>query len=314
MQNHTQDTGAEVDAAPSVAVIGTGTMGAAVARRLLHAGMAVHVWNRSQRPAVALAELGATAFDDPGDAVAGVGVVLTFLPTIEHLSEVMIGRQVIEAMAPRAVWAQMGTIGVEATEALVVEALRQRADVRFVDAPVSGSRQPAETGALLVLASGPEDAKAAVRPVFDAIGRRTLWLGRAGMGSRVKLVLNTWLAFEVEAAAEGAAIAARLGIPPSVLRDALEGNGVASPLAVAKLSKIDSADHRADFSLQWELKDLDLMRASVGDDPAPIAVAITERWRHLVDQGFGALDVSAARLGLGAGVPARSPAVARRQT
>jgi 3-hydroxyisobutyrate dehydrogenase len=260
--------------------------------------MTVGVWNRSPQPAVALAELGATAFHDPKDAVAEASVVLTLLPTAETVSDVMIGRHVVEAMAPQAAWVQMGTIGVEATEALVSAVRARRPDVRFVDAPVSGSRHPAESGELLVLASGPDAAADTVGPVFDAIGRRTLWLGPAGTGSRLKLVLNTWLAFEVEAAAEAAALAARLGIAPGVLAAAVDGNPLASPLATAKLSKIQSADDRSDFALEWALKDLELMRASVGSRHAPIALAIADRWRALVERGFGGLDVSAARLGL----------------
>jgi 3-hydroxyisobutyrate dehydrogenase len=283
----------------SVTVIGTGTMGSAVARRMLSVGTAVNIWNRSPGPALALADLGAVAFDDPGEAAAKATVVITFLPSAETVRSVMLGRGVVDAMAPQAAWAQMGTIGVEATEQLDAEVRARRPDVGFVDAPVSGSRGPAESGQLVVLASGPEPAQANVGPVFDAIGRRTLWLGPAGMGSRMKLVLNTWLAFEVEAAAEAAALATRLGIAPEVLGDAMVGSPLASNLAVAKLEKIRSGDYSADFSLAWELKDLDLMRASAGPDPAPIAGAIAERWRTLVDHGYGDLDVSAARLGLG---------------
>ena len=167
----------------------------------------------------------------------------------------------------------MGTIGAEATERLDIAVRRSRPDVRFVDAPVSGSRQPAESGQLLGLASGPDTAEATLEPVFDAIGRRTIWLGRSGMGSRMKLVLNTWLAFEVEAVAEAVALATRLGIAPRALADAVQGNPLASPLAVAKLAKIQKADFAADFSLGWELKDLELARASVGAEHAPIAAA-----------------------------------------
>jgi 3-hydroxyisobutyrate dehydrogenase len=299
MLNDRQTTSEHEPRRQSVAVIGAGTMGSAIARRLLQVGMTVGVWNRSPQPALALAELGATAFDDAADAVAEASVVLTLLPTAESVAELMIGRDVVDHLAPEAVWVQMGTIGVEATEALVSAVRARRPDVRFVDAPVSGSRHPAESGELLVLASGPEAAVGTVAPVFDAIGRRTLWLGPAGTGSRLKLVLNTWLAFEVEAAAEGAAVAARLGIVPSVLAAALDDNPLASPLATAKLSRIQSADDRPDFALEWALKDLELMRASVGSHDAPIALAIADRWRALVERGFGGLDVSAARLGLG---------------
>jgi len=293
---------------PQVTVIGTGTMGSAVARRLLEVGMTVGVWDRSPQATLALAETGATAYDDPRDAAADATVVLTMLPTAGAVTDLMIGRDVVGALAPGAIWVQMGTIGVEATEHLDAEVRVRRPDVQFVDAPVSGSRHPAETGELEVLASGPETAIGTLAPVFDAIGRRTLWLGPAGMGSRMKLVLNTWLAFEVEAAAEAASLATRLGIAPTVLADALDGNPLTSPLASAKLAKMQSGDDRADFSLEWALKDLDLMRASVGTHDAPIALAIAERWRPLVDRGFGRLDVSAARFGLGDEEPAGSGA------
>ncbi|MGH9123765.1 MAG: NAD(P)-dependent oxidoreductase [Acidimicrobiales bacterium] len=283
---------------PTVAVIGTGIMGSAIARRLLREGFRVRVWNRSSEPVAALAECGATAFADPIDAVADAPVVLTLLPTGDAVAEVMVGRAVVDALAPGSVWAQMGTIGVEATERFDRQVRARRPDVAFVDAPVSGSRQPAESGQLLVLASGPDEARSAVDPVFDAIGRATLWVGPAGTGTRLKVVLNTWLAFEVEAAAEAAATAAALGIAPGVLAAAVGGNPVASPLATAKLAKMQAADDRADFPLAWALKDLDLTRDAVGFDAAPVAAAIAERWRGLVEQGSGGLDVSAARHGL----------------
>lgn len=282
----------------TVAVIGVGTMGSAVARRLLGAGMTVVVWDKNPQSAAKLATSGATAASDPKGAVAGAPVVLTWLPTAEAVNEVMIGRGVVDAMAAHAVWAQMGTIGPEATQSIDAEVRGRRSDVSFVDAPVSGSRLPAESGQLLVLASGPEDARLILGPIFDAIGRRTLWLGTAGMGSRVKLVLNTWLAFEVEAAAEAAAVAAHLGVAPEALTEAADANPLASSLAMAKLAKIQAGDNSPDFALEWALKDLALMEASVGVEHAPIAHAIAERWRGLVDQGLGAYDVSAAGLRL----------------
>jgi 3-hydroxyisobutyrate dehydrogenase len=279
-------------------------MGSAIARRLLSTGLSVNVWDRSAESAVSVAELGATAFDDPRDAVAASRLVLTMLPTAAAVTDVMIGRRLVDAMAAQAVWIQMGTIGVEATEQLDAELRARRPDLLFVDAPVSGSRGPAESGQLLVLASGPRAAVARVSPVFDAIGRSTMWLGPAGTGSRMKLVLNSWLAFEVEAAAEAAALATSLGLAPRSLADAVTGNPVASPLAMAKLSKIQSADYQADFALEWALKDLELMRESVSSRQAPIALAIADRWRALVDRGFGRLDVSAAGLELGNEEPA----------
>lgn len=288
-----------------VAVIGTGTMGTAMARRLLLAGATVDVWNRSPEPAKELGELGARVHDEPHQAVAGALVVLTLLPTGDVVRDVMIESGVIDAMAPGAVWAQMGTIGTDATATLVTAVTARRPDVHFVDAPVSGSRAPAEAGQLVVLASGPEVARDVVGPIFSVLGRRTLWLGPAGAGTRMKLVLNTWLAFEVEAAAEAAALASHLGIAGGVLSDALSGSPLVSPFAAAKLAKIQADDDRPDFSLGWALKDLELAETAAGPDCVPVAGAIARRWRDLADRGFADLDVSAARLGLGENTPAK---------
>jgi 3-hydroxyisobutyrate dehydrogenase len=282
---------------PTVAILGTGAMGAAMAERLLERGFAVNVWNRTPGPAARLAEHGATACPTPEQAVAGARVVLTMLPTSDAVNEVMVGQRTLEFMRPGTVWAQMGTIGAEATEALRSEVGSAYRDVVFVDAPVSGSREPARTGHLIILASGPTDAQPAIEPVFEALGR-PVWLGEAGAGSRMKLVLNTWLAFEIEAAAEVAALADRLGVDGVALRDLVTGGPLASATALAKLAKMQSGDFSSDFALEWALKDLDLAQAAAGHGVIPVADAIADRWRGLVAAGYGRLDISAARMGL----------------
>jgi 3-hydroxyisobutyrate dehydrogenase len=168
----------------------------------------------------------------------------------------------------------------------------------FVDAPVSGSREPARTGRLVILASGPAAARSIADPVFEALGR-PVWLGEAGAGSRMKLVLNTWLAFEVEAAAEVAAVADRLGVTHAALRETVNGGALASGVAMTKLAKMDSGDFSPDFSLEWALKDLDLAHAAAGVESMPVATSIAERWQRLVAEGYGRLDISAARMDLG---------------
>jgi 3-hydroxyisobutyrate dehydrogenase len=225
-------------------------------------------------------------------------VVLTMLPTAEAVKEVMLGQGTLRELRPGAVWAQMGTIGVDATESLASEVARSRPDIAYVDAPVSGSRGPARTGGLLILASGPDDARVILEPVFAALGQRTLWLGAAGAGTRLKLVLNTWLAFEVEAAAEVSALATRLGVSYQGLLEAVNGGTLASGVAITKLAKIEQGDDAPDFSLEWALKDLDLAAEAAGEAILPVESAIADRWRRLVAQGYGRLDISAARMGL----------------
>jgi 3-hydroxyisobutyrate dehydrogenase len=288
---------------PRVAVIGIGTMGGAIASRLLGEGFAVDVWNREPGAAAALAQYGATAHADAGQAVARADVVITMLPTGDVVGDVVLRGGVLDAVRPGAAWAQMGTIGIEATERLAAEVARRRPDVAFVDAPVSGSREPARTGRLVILASGPDAARGNLDPVFAALGQRTVWLGPAGGGSRMKLVANTLLAFEIEAVAEVDALASRLGVPYDDVVQAVGGGPLASAFEMSKLAKMESGDHSPDFSLEWALKDLDLALAAAGTGATPVTAAIADRWRRLVEHGHGRLDVSAARLELDAEPP-----------
>lgn len=290
---------------PTVAVLGAGTMGAAIAERLLEQGFAVDVWNRTAGPAARLAQRGATAHARPDQAAAEADVVLTMLPTVDAVREVMLDQSTLFVIRPGSIWVQMGTIGVDATEALRSEVARARPLVSFVDAPVSGSREPARSGHLVILASGPVAARSTLEPVFWALGR-AIWLGEAGAGSRLKLVLNTWLAFEVEAAAEVAALTDRLGVAHAALREAVAGGTLASGVAMTKLAKMEAGDYSPDFPLEWALKDLDLAEAAAGLEVIPVAGSIAERWRRLVAEGYGRLDISAARIGLD---PAQAAAV-----
>jgi 3-hydroxyisobutyrate dehydrogenase len=135
--------------------------------------------------------------------------------------------------------------------------------------------------------------------VFAALARATLWLGPAGAGSALKLVLNTWLAFQAEGAAEAASLAERVGVPASALFAALGDSPLASPYALGKLSRMVERDYHPDFSLDLALKDLDLAAAAAGTGVVPIASAIADRWREVIHNGSSGLDVSAARNGLG---------------
>ncbi len=283
---------------PRVAVIGLGIMGSAMARNLVDAGFPTSVWNRSQSAAAPLVQAGATTTERAEDAVRAADVVITMLPDSAAVTSVMIDGHVLEAMALGALWAQMGTIGVQPTLDLAAMVKEIRPDVLFVDAPVSGSKGPAEQAQLLILASGPVEAAAAVDPVFSAIGRKTLWVGAAGAGSRLKLLVNAWLAFLVEGAAETLALSDRMGIGHDVLTGAIEGGPLASGLAMAKMAKMDNGDFEPEFPLEWALKDVDLTIAEAGSPPLPVLAAISRQWHVAVDQGLGREDISAARKAL----------------
>ena len=281
-----------------VAVLGTGIMGSAMARNLLRAGLAVTVWDRSPEATAGLEREGARAAGSPAEAVRDADVVITTLPTAAVVESVMFGDRVAEAFTPGAVWAQMGTIGVEATEQTAARLEQVRPGVLFVDAPVSGSKGPAEQGQLLILASGPDAAKEPLSGPFAAIGRNTVWLGAAGQGSRMKLVVNAYMSTLIEGVAEAVELARRLDIDVAALDAAIEGGPLDAPIADAKLHKIATSDYAPEFPLQWALKDVDLALDAGGGTGLPLLAALSSQWHAVVDAGHGREDVSAARLGL----------------
>jgi 3-hydroxyisobutyrate dehydrogenase len=283
---------------PQITVIGTGTMGGAFVHRLLGAGLPVTVWSRNEADTTPFVARGATARATSHDAVAHADIVLTMLPTPDITREVMLDQGVVSAMAPGSTWLQMATIGSVATKQLLAATASIRPDVTFVDAPVSGSREPAESGQLIILASGPESSEELLAPVFGALGKSTVWLGPAGVGSQMKLVLNTWLAFQIECAAESLALLEHFDVETDPLVEILSESPLAAPYTLSKLKKMISADYSPDFSLALATKDLNLVESDVGEGPVPIASAIAERWRALASGDAGTLDVAAAHQGL----------------
>ena len=288
----------------AVAVIGAGIMGSAMARNLAAAGLTTRVWDRSASATGPLADAGVVVAASAPDAVRDAGVVITMLPTADAVESVIFDGQVAEAFADGCVWAQMGTIGVEATLRIRDQLAAQRPGVMFVDAPVSGSKGPAEQGQLLILASGPKAAAGALGPVFDVIGRKTVWLGEAGRGSQMKLVVNAYLSILIEGVAETMELADRLGIGHQQLADVIEGGPLDAPLADAKFHKMDRGDFAAEFPLEWALKDVDLVIDAAGGQALPLLAALSGQWHAAVAAGYGRQDISAARLALASPSPA----------
>ncbi len=284
---------------PTVAILGAGTMGSAFARRLLGAGIRVSVWDPTHDAAERLAGAGAQVAETPAEAVRDADVVLTMVPTIASIEETM--PSVLPAMRSGATWLQMSTIGVEGTERAAALAKQVRPDVVFVDAAVSGSRAPAEQGKLLILASGPATALDALAPVFSALGQKTMRWEHAGDGSRMKLVLNTWLAVLGEGIAEVAALARSLGVALDDVSECIGSTALDAPWALAKLEKIEHDDFGPDFSLALASKDLHLAldEAARAKRSLPMVQAIAAQWDGALKTGLGDRDVVGAYLALG---------------
>jgi 3-hydroxyisobutyrate dehydrogenase len=282
--------------AEQIAVIGAGTMGSAFSRRLLAAGMHVSVWDRNPAATAPLTAAGATAAGTLADAVRGAGIVLTMVPTIAAIEETM--PSVLASLPSGAVWLQMSTIGVAGTERAQALAQEHRPDIVFVDAPVSGSRAPAEEGKLLILASGPAAALDLLQPVFSVLGQKTMRWERAGSGSRMKMVLNTWLAVLAEGMSETAVLAQSLGVALSDVEACLGSTALSAPWALAKLEKIEHAAFEPDFSLALASKDLHLAldAAARANQRLPMAQSIATQWESALQAGLGDRDVIGAYL------------------
>jgi 3-hydroxyisobutyrate dehydrogenase len=265
----------------SVAVLGTGIMGAPMARNLAAAGFEVTVWNRTRERADPLADAGATIADSPREAAAGAEAVITMLSDAKAVGHV--ARQAFAGHEGRGVWIQASTVGIEAAREL--GGLAADAGVEYVDAPVLGTKQPAEQGELIVLASGPEAARGRCEPVFDAIGSKTWWLGDAGAGSRMKLVLNNWLLALTAGLAETIALAASLDADPATFLEIIDGAPMGAPYAQLKGKAMIESSLDPSFPLALAAKDARLVleaAESAGLD-LDVAESVERRFRAAVD-------------------------------
>jgi 3-hydroxyisobutyrate dehydrogenase len=276
----------------AVAILGLGGMGHGMAASVLKAGLPTIVWNRRPEPARGLAEQGAEVADSPADAARRADVVITMVTDADAVMSIAADQGMLTAMRQGAVWAQMSTIGVSGIERAAALVSQQRPDVTLVDAPVAGSRGPAEQGQLTIFASGPEEVRSRVAPVFDALGQRTVWVGPAGNGSRVKLVNNLMLAFVAEGTGESIALGRALGLDMDTMLEAMKGSSVVSPWAAAKLERIRRDEYSAEYPLALALKDVNLALSQVGIDRFAVANSMAGEWERAVQRGLGTDDIT----------------------
>jgi 3-hydroxyisobutyrate dehydrogenase len=247
----------------TVAVLGAGgPMGFPVTRNVTRAGFEVRAWSQSRDMASPLAAEGAYIAAGPADAARGAGIVVTVLADAGAVLAAMTGPDgalsAMEGSSPsdaatatsawdgpaHAIWLQMSAIGEAATRHC--ERLANQHGIGFVDAPALGTRSCAEDGKLVVLESGPEEARPRVQPVFDAIGHRTVRAGQAGSGTLLKLVADTWLRSVVEGAVEAVELAEGLGLDPVVFCEAIDGGALDVPLLEAIADRLNAAETEPD--------------------------------------------------------------------
>jgi 3-hydroxyisobutyrate dehydrogenase len=279
----------------TVAVLGTGIMGAGMARSLHGAGLQVRAWNRSPERAQPLGDDGIVVCGSAAEACTGADVVVTMLFDAESVEQVM-GDVLREEpdLGRHAVWLQTATVGPEGMARLAELAARH--GIPVLDAPVLGTRAPAESGSLVVVVSGDPGLRERVEPVLDAIGSRTLWAGDAvGVASRLKLVVNAWVASLNAAVAQSVAMARALDLDPQLFLEAIGGGPTDTPYAQLKGGMMIAGDYAPSFPVDSVRKDLDLMAlATQGRElDATLLEALRTVYARASEQGHGNDDMAA---------------------
>jgi 3-hydroxyisobutyrate dehydrogenase len=275
-----------------IAVLGTGLMGAPIAANLAAAGHEVRVWNRTRAKAEPLAAQGAIVADTPAAAVEGAEIVLTMLNDGPAVTAVI--QAAADSLPHDAVWIQASTVGIASTEDHI--ALARSLGLEFVDAPVLGSTKPAAEGKLVVLASGAEELRERVQPVFDVIGARTMWVGEAGASSKLKLVANSWVLALTAAVGEAVALAEASGLDPKLFLEAMSGGAIDTPYLQMKGGAIIARSFEPAFTVQNALKDALLVNEAAvrGNVRLDVAQAASARLNRAVTKGHGDEDMAAS--------------------
>jgi 3-hydroxyisobutyrate dehydrogenase len=280
------------DRKPTVAVLGTGTMGAPMAENIAAAGMAVRAWNRSPEKAEGVE--GGEPFGSPREAAEGADLVVTMLADGDAVEDTMTGDDGgLAGIGGSAAWLQMSTVGIAATERLA-ELARER-EIPFVDAPVIGTKQPAEKGELIVLASGPGDAREQAQPVFDAVAAKVVELGDAGEGTKLKLVVNSWLVTIVEGLAETLAFAEAIGSDPKTFLETIDGGPLGPAYAQLKGKAMIEREFPPAFTLALARKDAGLVleAAKRAGFDAAVAETVARKMDEAIAEGHGDEDMAA---------------------
>jgi 3-hydroxyisobutyrate dehydrogenase len=272
----------------NIAVLGTGIMGGAMARRAAAAGMSVRAWSRPLADARTLEREGIRVTETARAAATAADVVVTMAPDAHAIESFTTGDDGFLAVAS-GVWAQCATVGLDGCERLA--ALAAEAGVAFVDSPVLGTKEPAEHGELVVLASGPGDALDRCAAFFGAIGKRTMRLGPAGAGTRLKLVTNDWIVGAVAVLAETMALADALGVDGGVFLEAIARTAVDMGYAQIKGRMMVEGAYPASMPLVHAAKDARL--AVEAAERHGLEHTVTRAAAHLLERGAARGDAAA---------------------
>jgi 3-hydroxyisobutyrate dehydrogenase-like beta-hydroxyacid dehydrogenase len=279
---------------PKIGFMGLGIMGSAMAGNLLKAGYSVTVYNRSQPKAEPLVRQGARAAAHPRVLAEDAEVIIAMVTGPEALDEILWGSDgVAEALTVDKVFINMSTVSPRYTRDLALEV--EPLGATFIDAPVSGTKQPAEQGTLVILAGGPGEKVKELEPVFLAMGKKVIYCGEVGQGSMMKMSINLLIGVMMEGFAEILNFGRLGGLSLEAMLETVFSGAVNSPMFQVKAANMEKKEYPAAFPLKHLTKDLKFLVDTAYDLQAPVPAAQT--LLHLfqvgVARGWGDEDISA---------------------
>lgn len=269
-------------------------MGSRMATNLIKGGNEVLVWNRSMEKAEPLKHAGAKVTASVIEAVKEADVLITMLSTPDVIKEIALGKEgVIRNAKKDALWINTSTVNPSFTEEMSVKA--KEAGLRYLDAPVSGSKIVAEKGELIFLVGGDSKDLQEARPLLSAMGKSINHLGKVGDGSKMKMAINLLLVQSMIAFSEAVSLGVSSGLDESQIVNILIESPVVSPFLKLKKTKLESKNFDPEFPLKWAHKDLHLILESAYENniSLPVTAIIKEVYGMAIQEGKGEEDISA---------------------
>ncbi|EKX49103.1 hypothetical protein GUITHDRAFT_157458 [Guillardia theta CCMP2712] len=274
-----------------------GIMGIPMAKNLLKAGYSVTVWNRSPEKCVPLVECGAQQANSPAEVVNQCDVTFAMLADPKAAKDVVYGTDDIQGVLSEIkegkAYVDVSTVSDDCSRQICAS-IKEKGG-RFLEAPVSGSKKPAEDGTLIFLCAGDKSLYDEVLPALNAMGKKSVFLGEVGAGAKMKLVVNMIMTSMLSAFSEGMALASSTGLQISDLLDVVDSGAIASPMFKLKGPLMNQGKYDPAFPLKHARKDINLalLLASQNELELPVSAAASQQYLKAEAKGAGGLDFSA---------------------
>lgn len=280
-------------ATASVGFLGLGIMGFPMAQNLIKAGCDVTVWNRTLSKSEPLVALGGKYKLSPKEVAESCDITFAMLANPEIAVDVACGEHgVVKGMSPRKGYIDVSTV--DAATSKMISAAIKETGARFLEAPVSGSKKPAEDGQLIFLTAGDKPLFDLVAPYLDIMGKSKFYLGEVGNASALKLVVNMILGSTMASFAEGLNLIEKVGVDPKFLVEVISQGALSAPMFAIKGPQMIQSMYPTSGPLKHQQKDLRLVLelAETVSQPTPVAAAANELYKAAKSRGLSDMDFS----------------------